>query len=151
MESPSCCEGNFVIRNSPRWTERGAWRTPIWIWRLVPLMRPGTFKIRKIMKWKRSSGRSSPIQSLAQWAELNRLSGIAMKYAMDRLCPGRPKPRSYFSLVQQFLDVVPRIEALKRSACTEGARLALARVKTYWADMEPTVVASRDSDKAECL
>jgi len=85
---------------------------------------------------------------LAQWAELNRLSGLAMKYAMDRLCPGRSKPRSYFSLVQQFLDVVPRIEALKRSACTEGARLALARVKTYWADMEPTVVASRDSDKS---
>src|SRR3954465_6968283 len=25
---------------------------------------------------------------LAQWAELNRLSGLAMKYAMDRLCPG---------------------------------------------------------------
>src|SRR3954468_1868551 len=85
---------------------------------------------------------------LAQWAELNMCSGLAMKYAMDRLCPGRPKLKSYFSLVQQFLDVVPRIEALKRSACTEGARLALARVKTYWADMEPTVVASRDSDKS---
>src|SRR3954469_876301 len=69
---------------------------------------------------------------LAQWAELNRLSGLAMKYAMDRLCPGGSKPKSYFSLVQQFLDVVPRVEALKRSACTEGARLALARVKTYW-------------------
>src|SRR4051812_18731020 len=85
---------------------------------------------------------------LAQWAELNRLSVLAMKYAMDRLCLGISKPKSYFSLVQQFLDVVPCIEALKRSACTEGARLALARVKTYWADMEPTVVASRDSDKS---
>src|SRR3954463_12097372 len=77
---------------------------------------------------------------LAQWAELNRLSGLAVSYAMD--------PKSYFSLVQQFLDVVPQIEALKRSACTEGARLALARVKTYWADMEPTVIASRDSEKS---
>src|SRR3954471_16268011 len=67
---------------------------------------------------------------LAQWAELNRLSGLAMKYAMDRLCPGRSKPKGYFSLVQQFLDVVPRIDAAKKSACTEGARLALARVKT---------------------
>ena len=85
---------------------------------------------------------------LAQWAELNRLSGLAMKYVMDRLCPGRSKPKSYFSLVQQFLDVVPRIEALERSACTEGARLALAHVKTYWADMEPTVIASRDSEKS---
>src|SRR3954464_5646390 len=85
---------------------------------------------------------------LAQWAELNRLSGLAMSYAMDRLCPGGSKPKSYFSLVQQFLDVMPRVEALKRSACTEGARLALGRVKTYWADMEPTIVASRDSDRS---
>src|SRR3954468_17904904 len=76
---------------------------------------------------------------LAQWAELNRLSGLAMKYVMDYLCPGRSKPKSYFSLVQQFLDVVPRIGAMKRSACTKGARLALARVKTYGADMEPTI------------
>src|SRR3954467_5967978 len=80
---------------------------------------------------------------LAQWAELSRLSGLAMKYAMDRLCPGRSKPKSYFSLAQQFLDVMPRIDAMKRSACTEGARLALARVKTYWAGMEPNVVPSR--------
>src|SRR3954464_10839109 len=85
---------------------------------------------------------------LAQWAELNRFSGLAMSYAMDRLCPGGSKPKSYFSLVQQFLGVVPRVEALKRSACTEGAQLALARVKTYWADMEPTVVASREWDKS---
>ena len=82
---------------------------------------------------------------LAQWDELHRLSGLAMTFAMDRLCPGGSKPTSYFTLVQQLLDMVPRVEALKRSACTEGARLALARVKTYWADMEPTVVAARDS------
>src|SRR4051812_35176888 len=85
---------------------------------------------------------------LAQWAELNRLSGLAMKYVMDHLCPGRSKPKSYFSLVQQLLDVVPRVDAMKRSTCIEGARLALARVKTYWADMEPTIVVSRDSDKS---
>src|SRR3954470_5608148 len=85
---------------------------------------------------------------LAQWAELHRLSRLAMKYAMDCICPGRSEPKSYFSLVQQFLDVVPCIDAMKRSACTEGARLALARVKTYWADMEPTVVASQDSERS---
>ena len=55
---------------------------------------------------------------------------------------------SYFSLVQQFLDAVPRINAMKRSACIEGARMALARVNTYWAEMETTIVASRDSDKS---
>ena len=85
---------------------------------------------------------------LAQWAELNRLFGLAMKYVMGHLWPGRSEPKSYFSLVQQFLDAVPCINAMKRSACIEGARMALARVKTYWAEMETTVVASRDSDKS---
>ena len=60
---------------------------------------------------------------LAQWAELNRLSGLAMKYVMGHLWPGRSEPKSYFSLVQQFLDAVPRINAMKRSACIEGASL----------------------------
>ena len=32
----------------------------------------------------------------------------------------------------QFLGAVPHIGAMKRSACIEGARMALARVKTYW-------------------
>ena len=45
-------------------------------------------------------------------------------------------------MVQQFLDAVPRINAMKRSACIEGARMALAHVKTYWAEMETIVVAS---------
>src|SRR3954462_196083 len=85
---------------------------------------------------------------LAQWAELNRLSGLAMKYVMGHLWPGRSEPKSYFGMVQQVLDAVPRIGAMKRSACIEGAQMALARVKTYWAEMEATVVASRDSDES---
>ena len=85
---------------------------------------------------------------LAQWAELNRLSRLAMKYVMGHLWPGRSEPKSYFSLVQQFLDAVPRINAMKRSACIEGARMALARVKTYWAEMDATTVASRGADKS---
>ena len=82
---------------------------------------------------------------LAEWAELNRLSGLAMRSVVDQLCLERPKPNSYFSLVQQFLDVVPRINAMKRSACIEGARMAFARVKAYWAEMDATTVAARDS------
>ena len=35
---------------------------------------------------------------------------------------------------------------MRRSACIEGARMALARVKTYWAEMKATNVASPDSD-----
>ena len=64
---------------------------------------------------------------------------------MDQLWPGRSKPNSYFSLVQQVLDVVPRIDAMRRSACIEGARMDFARVKAYWAEMDVTNVAARDS------
>ncbi|KAM3239797.1 hypothetical protein ACQJBY_053467 [Aegilops geniculata] len=85
---------------------------------------------------------------LAEWAELNRLSGLAMKCVMSHLWPERSEPKSYFSLVQQFLGAVPRINAIKRSACIEGAWMALARVKTYWMEMETTAVASRDSDRS---
>ena len=61
---------------------------------------------------------------LVEWAELNRLSGLAMT------------------------DVVAHLWPKRRSACIEGARMALARVKTYWAEMDATAVASRGSDKS---
>ena len=79
---------------------------------------------------------------LAEWAELNRLSGLAMRSIVDHLCPGKPKPNNYFSLVHQFLGAVPRINAMKRSACIEGSRMALPRVKAYWAEMDATTVAA---------
>ena len=47
-------------------------------------------------------------------------------------------------IVQQFLGVVPRIDTVKRSVCIEGARMALARVKTYWAEMEATAIPSQN-------
>ena len=68
-----------------------------------------------------------------------------MKDVVVRLWPAEPVPSSYFGLVQQLLDVVPRIDAMKRSACIEGARMAFARVKAYWAEMDATNVAVRDS------
>ena len=34
---------------------------------------------------------------------------------------------------------------MKRSACIEGSRMALARVKAYWAEMDATTIAVRDS------
>ena len=57
---------------------------------------------------------------LAEWAELNRLSRLTMRSVVDQLWPEKPKPNSYFSLVQQFLGAVPHINAMKRSACIEG-------------------------------
>ena len=85
---------------------------------------------------------------LAEWAELNRLFGLAMTDVVTHLWPERPKPKSYFGLLQQFLGAVPHIEAMKRSACIEGALMALARGKTYLAEMDATAVASRGSDKS---
>ena len=70
-----------------------------------------------------------------------------MRYVASRLWPEEPELKSYFSLVQQFLGAVPHIDAMKRLACIEGAQMALARVKTYWADMKASVVASRDLDE----
>ena len=77
-------------------------------------------------------------------AELHRLSGLAMRSVVDHLWPGGPRPNSYFSLVLQFIGAVPHIDAMKRLACIEGARMALARVKSYWTDMEATIVATQD-------
>ena len=85
---------------------------------------------------------------LAEWAELNRLSGLAMTDVVAHLWPKRPKPKSYFGLLQQFLGAVPHIKAMKRSACIEGARMALARVKTHWTEMDATAVATQGSDES---
>ena len=90
-------------------------------------------------------------ERMAEWAELHRLSGLAMRSVVDHLWPGGPRPDSYFSLVQQFLGAVPHIAAMKRSACIEGARMASARVKTYWAEMEATTIETQGSAMAEWL
>ena len=74
-----------------------------------------------------------------------------MKDVVSLLWPKRPEPKSYFGLVQQFLGVVPHINAMRRSACIEGARMALARAKTYWAEMEATDVAPKIRTEAEYL
>ena len=47
--------------------------------------------------------------------------------------------------MQQFLGAVPRINAMKKSACIEGSRMALARVKAYCAEMDATTVAAQGS------
>ena len=65
---------------------------------------------------------------MAEWAEPHRLSGLAMKVVMDHLWPKEPSLDSYFGLVQRFPHAVPHIDAVKRSACIDGAQMALARV-----------------------
>ena len=105
------------------------------------------------MRWKNCSGRSLALQKrplllneqMAEWAELHRLSGLATRSVVDHLWPGGPRSNSYFRLVQQFLGAVPRIDAMKRSACIKGARMAFTHVKTYCAEMEATTVATQGS------
>ena len=97
--------------------------------------------------WSKFSAPTRPLllnEQMAEWAELHRLSGLAMRSVVDHLWPEGPRPNSYFSLVQQFLGAVPHIDAMKRSACIEGARMALARVKTYWAEMKTTAIATQN-------
>ena len=53
-------------------------------------------------------------EQMAEWAELHRLFGLAMRSVVDHLWPRGPRPNSYFSLVQQFLGVVPHIDVVKR-------------------------------------
>ena len=54
-----------------------------------------------------------------------------MMSVVDHLWQKGPRSNSYFGLVQRFLGVVPHTDAVKRLACIEGARMALAHVKTY--------------------
>lgn len=82
-------------------------------------------------------------KQMAQWAELHKMSVAAMKDVVVQLWPAEPIPNSYFGLVQRLVDAVSRIDAVKRSTRIEGARMAFARVKMYWAKMKPTDVASK--------
>ena len=83
-------------------------------------------------------------EKVAAMAEVHRLSGLAMWSVIDHLWLTGPKPDNYFGLVQQFLGALSRVDAMRRSACIEGARMALARVKAYWTDMEATVITTQD-------
>ena len=97
--------------------------------------------------WSQFSAPTRPLllsEKMATVAELHRLSGLAMRSAIDHLWPKEPKPDNYFGFVQQFLGAVSRIDAMKRSACIEGAWMALARVKAYWTDMEATIIATQN-------
>ena len=96
--------------------------------------------------WSQFGASKRPLllnEQMSQWAELHRISGDAMKNVIIRLWPSEPIPSSYFGLVRRLVDAVPHIDAVKRSACIEGARMAFARVKTFWGKMKAIDVAAR--------
>ncbi|XBI93363.1 hypothetical protein VPH35_030224 [Triticum aestivum] len=106
----------------------------------------GDKEVEKLF-WSQFNAPACPLplsEKMAAVAELHRLSGLAMRFVIDHLWPKGPKPDSYFGLVKQFLGAMPQIDAMRRSACIEGARMALARVKAYWTDMEATIVATQN-------
>lgn len=102
--------------------------------------------------WLQFSARTRPLplnEKMAAWAELHRLSGLATRSVVDHLWPRGPRPDNYFGLMQQFLGAVSHINVVKRSACIEGARMALAHVKTYWAGMETTAISTQGSAEGQ--
>lgn len=73
---------------------------------------------------------------LKQLVKLHRVAELAMKNLIIRLWPAELIPSSYFGLVKQLVGAYPRLDIVKRSACIEGARMAFARVKVWWAKMD---------------
>ena len=59
-----------------------------------------------------------------------------MKDLVVRLWPAEPIPRSYFGLVKQIVGACPRLDAIKRSVCIEGACMAFARAKVHWGKLD---------------
>ena len=90
-------------------------------------------------------------EQMAQWAELHKMSSTAMRDVIARLWPTKPIPDSYFSLVRRLVNAVPRIDAVKRLTCIEGAWMALACVKIYWAKMTATDIAARSPPEGKDL
>ena len=74
---------------------------------------------------------------LKQLVELHRVAELAMKDLIIRLWPAEAIPSSYFGLVKRLVNACPRLDAVKRSVCFEGARMAFTRVKMQWVKMAP--------------
>ena len=79
---------------------------------------------------------------LKQLVELHRVAELAMKDLIVRLWPVEVIPSSYFDLVKQLVNAWTRLDAIKRSVCIEGARMAFARVKVQWAKMNAVKLAT---------
>ena len=73
----------------------------------------GDKEVEKLF-WSQFNAPTRPLslnEKVAIVTELHRLSGLAMRSVIDHLWPKGPQLDSYFGLVQQFLGVVPRIDA----------------------------------------
>ena len=82
------------------------------------------------------------VEQLKQLMELHRMAELAMKDLCIWLWPNEPPPGNYFGLVQKLSDATPRIDALRRSSCIEGARMTFAKAKVHWLGLDPMKVAT---------
>ena len=73
---------------------------------------------------------------LKQLVELHRVAELATKDLTIRLWPAEAMPASYFGLVRRLVNACPRLDVVKRSACIEGACMAFAHCKMWWAKMD---------------
>ena len=78
---------------------------------------------------------------LKQLVELHRVAELATKDLIIRLWPAEAMPGSYFGLVKRLVEACLRLDTVKRSVCVEGARMAFARCKMWWAKMNVVEVA----------
>ncbi|KAM3299162.1 hypothetical protein ACQJBY_040576 [Aegilops geniculata] len=94
-----------------------------------------------------------PSDQLKQLVELHKVAEQAMKGLIVRLWPGVAMPGSYFGLVRWLVDACPWVEVVKRSACIEGARRALARAKVHWGrlDAERLITDAPPAGKEYCM
>ena len=70
------------------------------------------------------------------------MAELAMEDVIVHLWPAEPIRNSYFGLVKRLVNACPRLEAIKRSVCIEGARMAFAYVKVQWAKMNAVKLAT---------
>ena len=59
-----------------------------------------------------------------------------MKDLITRLWLAEAISNSYFGLVKRLVNACPRLDVVKRSVCIEGARMACAHGKVWWAKMD---------------
>ena len=78
---------------------------------------------------------------LKQLVELHRVAELAMKDLIIRLWLAEAMPDSYFGLVRRMVNACPPLDIIKRLACIEGARMAFARCKMWWAKMNAVELA----------
>ena len=65
-----------------------------------------------------------------------------MKDLIIWLWPAEAIPSIYFGLMKRLVNASPQQDAIKRSVCIEGARMAFARVKMQWEKMNAVTVAT---------